>query len=90
MLGTVATTAAGVVAGSFLFQGIQGLMGHHGPGESAKALEPGGANAMQPLPESASGFSPIEAEAAGAADESPDYAASDGGDGGSGDSGDAA
>jgi len=29
MLGTVATTAAGVVAGSFLFQGIQGLMGHH-------------------------------------------------------------
>ena len=29
MLGNVATTAAGVVAGSFLFQGIQGLM-HHG------------------------------------------------------------
>ena len=27
MLGTVAGTAAGVVAGSFLFQGIQGLMG---------------------------------------------------------------
>ncbi len=27
MLGTVASTAAGVVAGSFLFQGIQGLMG---------------------------------------------------------------
>ena len=33
MLGTVATTAAGVVAGSFLFQGIQGLMGHHGAGQ---------------------------------------------------------
>ena len=31
MLGNVATTAAGVVAGSFLFQGIQGLMGHHNP-----------------------------------------------------------
>ena len=30
MLGTIATTAAGVVAGSFLFQGIQGLMGNHG------------------------------------------------------------
>ena len=30
MLGTVATTAAGVVAGSFLFQGIESLMGHHG------------------------------------------------------------
>lgn len=34
MLGTVATTAAGVVAGSFLFQGIQGLM-HHGDTTSA-------------------------------------------------------
>ncbi len=32
MLGTVATTAAGVVAGSFLFQGIGNLMGHHGSG----------------------------------------------------------
>jgi hypothetical protein len=32
MLGTVATTAAGVVAGSFLFQGIQNLMGNHSPG----------------------------------------------------------
>lgn len=30
MLGTVATTAAGVVAGSFLFQGINNMMGHHG------------------------------------------------------------
>lgn len=29
ILGTVATTAAGVVAGSFLFQGINNLMGHH-------------------------------------------------------------
>lgn len=31
-LGSVATTAAGVVAGSFLFQGIENLMGHHGSG----------------------------------------------------------
>lgn len=30
-LGNVATTAAGVVAGSFLFQGIENLMGHHSP-----------------------------------------------------------
>lgn len=30
MLGTVATTAAGVVAGSFLYSGISSLMGHHG------------------------------------------------------------
>jgi uncharacterized protein len=29
ILGNVATTAAGVVAGSFLFQGIQNMMGHH-------------------------------------------------------------
>jgi hypothetical protein len=32
MLGNLATTAAGVVAGSFLYQGIQNLMGHHNPG----------------------------------------------------------
>lgn len=35
ILGTVATTAAGVVAGSFLYQGIQGLMGH--PNQTANA-----------------------------------------------------
>jgi len=28
-LGSMATTAAGVVAGSFLFQGIENLLGHH-------------------------------------------------------------
>jgi len=32
VLGTVATTAAGVVAGSFLYSGIQNLMGNHNPG----------------------------------------------------------
>ena len=37
MLGTVATTAAGVVAGSFLFQGIQGLMGNHNQAQNAAA-----------------------------------------------------
>jgi hypothetical protein len=31
-LGNVATTAAGVVAGSFLFQGIENMMGHHSSG----------------------------------------------------------
>lgn len=37
-LGNVATTAAGVVAGSFLFQGIENLMGHHSSpwGQSAQ------------------------------------------------------
>ncbi len=32
MMGNVATTAAGVVAGSFLFQGIQNMMGHNSAG----------------------------------------------------------
>ena len=36
-LGNVATTAAGVVAGSFLFQGIENLMGHHQSGFAQQA-----------------------------------------------------
>lgn len=44
ILGNVATTAAGVVAGSFLFQGIGNLMGHHQTGAGF------GANATQPVP----------------------------------------
>jgi hypothetical protein len=43
-LGNVATTAAGVVAGSFLFQGIGSLMGNHGngwmSGGSGSGLQP--------------------------------------------------
>ena len=38
-LGNVATTAAGVVAGSFLFQGIGNLLGHH-PTQSAWGQQP--------------------------------------------------
>lgn len=41
MLGTLATTAAGVVAGSLLYQGIQGLMGHHTPSAGANSLSEG-------------------------------------------------
>jgi len=44
VLGNVATTAAGVVAGSFLFQGIEHLMGNHGNGSG---FLPGG-NAFSP------------------------------------------
>jgi len=44
ILGNVATTAAGVVAGSFLFQGIGNLMGHHQTGGGV------GTNAAQPAP----------------------------------------
>lgn len=36
-LGNIATTAAGVVAGSFLFQGIESLLGHHGGGFGGSA-----------------------------------------------------
>lgn len=44
MLGNIATTAAGVVAGSFLFQGIGNLMGNHQAGSGF------GANAAHPTP----------------------------------------
>jgi hypothetical protein len=40
-LGSMATTAAGVVAGSFLFQGIENLMGHH-QSPSSSWSDPGG------------------------------------------------
>ncbi len=45
ILGTVATTAAGVVAGSFLFHGIQNLMGQHGGAGGATAA----ANTVPPV-----------------------------------------
>lgn len=45
-LGNVATTAAGVVAGSFLFQGIESLMGHH-----ASPWEHKAANVHEPVAE---------------------------------------
>lgn len=44
-LGNIATTAAGVVAGSFLFQGIESLMGghgHHGGGNWSQPWSDGG------------------------------------------------
>lgn len=37
-LGNVATTAAGVVAGSFLYQGIENLMGHHSSGFGQQSI----------------------------------------------------
>lgn len=46
-LGNIATTAAGVVAGSFLFQGIENLMGHHG-GSSAWGQSSLGEHAAAP------------------------------------------
>lgn len=79
MLGTVATTAAGVVAGSFLFQGIQGLMGHHDAGQHAAS------SPTQLPPESGSPLLDSD-EVADALDDSTDSAALDGGDFDSGDS----
>jgi hypothetical protein len=49
ILGNVATTAAGVVAGSFLFQGIGNLMGHHN--QSGVGGLNTGANAVPPVAE---------------------------------------
>ncbi len=40
-LGSMATTAAGVVAGSFLFQGIENLLGHHQSPYSSSWGDPG-------------------------------------------------
>ena len=67
ILGTVATTAAGVVAGSFLYQGIQGLMGHHNQTANAEAT-------ATPRP-SESGKPASDADERGdALDDSVDYA----------------
>ena len=69
MLGTVAGTAAGVVAGSFLFQGIQGLMGER------DAAAGSGANAgANPAPSAPETTAAAEQYDAGAADESIDFA----------------
>jgi len=84
MLGNVATTAAGVVAGSFLFQGIGNLMGHHQQGTGF------GANAPQPAPVAENTV--INNYYGSAADDGGELtAAADTGDsGGSGDAGDSA
>lgn len=46
MLGNIATTAAGVVAGGFLFQGIGHLLGNHG----ANAVSSGATNGLSSNP----------------------------------------
>ena len=50
-LGSVASTAAGVVAGSFLFQGIENLLGHHGGGNSWQNSALGGHDAGEQISE---------------------------------------
>jgi len=73
MLGTVATTAAGVVAGSFLFQGIQGMMGHHNPAANTPP-------APEPVKQAA-----LAEEPGDAPEELPDYAEAGNSDSDSGD-----
>lgn len=55
LLGTVATTAAGVVAGSFLYHGIQNLMGHSSSGASQAGHDTGSADWNTPVQNPASG-----------------------------------
>ena len=61
MLGTVATTAAGVVAGSFLYQGIQNLMHRNDPPAASGDTNPAGPQA-QPLLGDSSGFDDVVPE----------------------------
>jgi len=77
MLGGIATTAAGVVAGSFLFQGIQGLMGRHDSGANSGANA--AANALPPVAENT--VSNNYDDGSGP-DDATDLASADGGDAG--------
>ncbi len=45
MMAQMATTAAGVVAGGLLFQGVQSLMGQHSPSPASNAASPANATA---------------------------------------------
>jgi len=45
MMAQMATTAAGVVAGGLLFQGVQSLMGQHNPSPASNAASPANATA---------------------------------------------
>jgi len=49
MMAQMATTAAGVVAGGLLFQGVQSLMGQHSPSPASKAASPLGEAQDEPL-----------------------------------------
>ena len=59
MLGTVATTAAGVVAGGFLYQGIQNLMNRNDPAAASADRTQSAGNHTQPLLGDSSGFEDV-------------------------------
>ncbi|OYU13006.1 MAG: hypothetical protein CFE38_05270 [Comamonadaceae bacterium PBBC1] len=50
MMAQVATTAAGVVAGGLLFQGVQSLMGHHKPSTESNTASPLSGTQEEALP----------------------------------------
>jgi len=79
LLGTVAGTAAGVVAGSFLFQGIQGLLGQHGQ-RDANADHARAADAVPPPAMPPEQFAPTGAELDTAALDAGYFDSGDGGD----------
>jgi len=82
MLGSIAGAAVGVAAGSLLYQGISGMMGHHNAG--TKAGEQSAASPAPPAPEPANSLADAD-EAGGESEDATDYAALDGGDFDSGD-----
>ena len=67
-LTSMATTAAGVAAGAFLFQGIEGLMGHHGSsglaGASAFGLSEPKASSLLDSNASKEGSAPVSNDTA--------------------------
>ena len=67
MLANLATTAAGVVAGSFLYQGIQQLMGHHSAGFGGNNLA-----TNSPTAASETNDAPTDEEVADASDDDSD------------------
>jgi hypothetical protein len=81
MLGTVAGTAAGVVGGAFLFQGIQNLMHHKDPAAAAPTPAP---NPLVAEPQAQEPFllSDPVADNSAAADDSDIVASDDGSDDG--------
>lgn len=50
MMAQMATTAAGVVAGGLLFQGVQSLMGHAKPSPESNAASPSSSTSEEALP----------------------------------------
>jgi hypothetical protein len=75
LFGTVASTAAGVVAGSLLAQGIGSLFGHHS--NTAQAATPAGTPATDPSTVPPGGGTLVETDYGEKADNDDGYVAGD-------------